>query len=581
MMPKILRLAQCRCGIILLVFALLFMSWDSDLAAQGELPVPSLYPSAEPFVSAIASEKPAADLPDGITGIGVPHHLLAANLIARGFWTAANNSYARVIIIAPDHFSRSRRAFATLRRDFETPFGTLTNDRTATDSLLSDRALFDESDLFEKEHGIQALLPFVKHFFPNAKIVPVVASYGSTRADWDRAALELKKIADDHTLIVQSTDYSHYLPLQDAVRRDQETLNVIASGDLDAVNGLIQPDHLDSKAAQYMQMRIQAEAYSAAPTVIANRDSSDFGSLANTVTSYIVTAYAPRATTGSRLRYADQTPVYFGGDTFIGRWFTEPLADPAIARRLIERVRASTGGAPLIVNLEGVALTDPPPGLPSNLHAMHASLTVHILRALNVQAAGLANNHSHDLGNHGFTESVAVLKRAGIIPLLHMQPSELSQTGIVAINFIGVRDYRDYPVIKNDGQLEKLCGRKAGTPVVAFVHWGDEYLRDMNSGQYAAAKTLHQCGVSIIVGAHSHVASRRIESLRGGEYLIIGSVGNLIFDQRGDRASSALLELRRFAKGTVATRLIPIPNLYDFIFDTQTSSQGTAANKGD
>ena len=71
------------------------------------------------------------------------------------------------------------------------------------------------------------------------------------------------------------------------------------------------------------------------------------------------------------------------------------------------------------------------------------------------------------------------------------------------------------------------------------------------------------CGVSAVVGAHSHLASRGIEAPQGGEYQMTFSLGNFLFDQRGPRSSSALVELRVFELGTFATRLIPAPNLYE------------------
>ncbi|WP_316224878.1 MULTISPECIES: AmmeMemoRadiSam system protein B [unclassified Bradyrhizobium] len=537
--------------------------WSASSLAQSAAPVPSLFHESQLFLSAVAAEKPSQPIEGRVTGIGVPHHLLAANLIARGFWTAAHNAYQRIIIISPDHFGRSRRPFATTRRDFETPFGTIQTDRAMTNALLANRQLFDESDLFDREHGVEALLPFVKYFFPDARVVAIVASYASTRADWDRTVEQLREFADDRTLIIQSTDYSHYLPLETATRRDQETLNVIASGNLDALNGLVQPDHLDSKAAQYIQMRLQAEVYKAAAAVIANRDSTDFGSLGAEVTTYVVTAYSPQPDTSSRLRYADQEVIYFGGDTFVGRWFTEPLAKPATADMLVGRVLGLTGGAPLIVNLEGVLLDEPPPGLSSNLHFMYAELAVRILKSMNVRAASLANNHSYDLGSDGFAETVSILKRAGVQPLRHMEPTELGGTGITAINFIGVSDHKRYPVIKSNEDLQKLCAKPARTPLVAFTHWGDEFEEDATPAQYQAADLLRRCGVGIIIGAHSHRASRNVEVRTGGEYLMLSSLGNLLFDQRGERVSGALLELRRFAKGTVATRLIAIPNLFE------------------
>jgi poly-gamma-glutamate synthesis protein (capsule biosynthesis protein) len=75
---------------------------------------------------------------------------------------------------------------------------------------------------------------------------------------------------------------------------------------------------------------------------------------------------------------------------------------------------------------------------------------------------------------------------------------------------------------------------------------------------------MHSCGVSAIVGTHSHRASAQIEALQGGEYQLTFSLGNLLFDQRSERSSGALLELRVFEQGTFATRLVPVPNLYEF-----------------
>ena len=63
------------------------------------------------------------------------------------------------------------------------------------------------------------------------------------------------------------------------------------------------------------------------------------------------------------------------------------------------------------------------------------------------------------------------------------------------------------------------------------------------------------------VGAHSHVASRQIEVT--GRMPWVYSLGNFLFDQSGDRATGAVAEVRVFRQGTVALRLIPLPNLFE------------------
>jgi poly-gamma-glutamate synthesis protein (capsule biosynthesis protein) len=562
-------------GFVIAIQVLLI--WGASAAAQAtpRASIPSLYSDPEPFLAAIEVERPKQKPNVKVTGISVPHHLLAANLVARGFWAASGNTYDRIILLSPDHFSKSHRPLATTRQDIETPLGTIRNDQAMTSSLLANDALFDESNLFEKEHGTAALLPFAKYFFPQARIVPIAVSYGSTRSDWDAAVAMLERLIEPGTLIVQSTDYSHYLTHQMAVRRDQETLNVIAADDVNLVAGLLQPDHLDSKGSQYIQMRLQAGVTKARGTVIANRNSAEYSAIGTRTTSYIVTLYSTDAEGSAKFRYDDQDVFYFGGDTFIGRWLTQPLADANVRSDVIARIRAVSAGSPLIVNLEGVLLEDPPNGVSSELHMMHARLAVPILKALNVRAASLANNHSHDLGRNGLRESIAILKRAGIVPLQHMKVADLDRFGLVSANFIGVRDYRGYPVTKNLADLQALCRMKARLPLVAFAHWGEEYTRLAQPANYAAAEALHSCGVNLVIGTHSHQAALRIEAIRGGELQMAFSLGNLLFDQKSDRASSALLELRLFKQGTFATRLVPLPNLFELAAGELARREGT------
>src|SRR5262249_46936581 len=66
------------------------------------------------------SQKPARI---AISGVTIPHHLLAADIIARTFWTISEQQYDKIIVLTPDHFRRSKALFATTLRDFDTVFG--------------------------------------------------------------------------------------------------------------------------------------------------------------------------------------------------------------------------------------------------------------------------------------------------------------------------------------------------------------------------------------------------------------------------------------------------------------------------
>src|SRR5256885_10394901 len=86
--------------------------------ADDQPPFGAMYADGTALLESIAREQPSARPDLRVTGISVPHHLLAADLIARGFWAASANTYERVIVLSPDHFNRSRRPMATTRRHF-------------------------------------------------------------------------------------------------------------------------------------------------------------------------------------------------------------------------------------------------------------------------------------------------------------------------------------------------------------------------------------------------------------------------------------------------------------------------------
>jgi len=530
--------------------------------SESAAPFQAMFRDRQPFLEAIRREKPVQRPQAQLTGITVPHHLLAADLIARGFWAASASKVDRVILLSPDHFLRTQRPFATSTRSFRTPFGTLRPDLPAVTALLADAELFEESTLFAQEHGIGALLPFVAHFFPRAAIVPIAISVQATRAEWEQAIPRLLPLIGARTLIVQSTDFSHYLPLQTALQRDQETLNILSANSVDQVAGLRQSDHLDSKGAQYIQMRLQSLIGASGPIVIASRNSHQYSRIEATTTSYIVQLFSAKPDELAGLQYPDQKVVYFGGDVLLGRYLTPPLLDDDARRAILSEVRRVTGGGPLIVNLEGVALDEPPPGLPFDLHVMPSGLATPMLKAMNVVAASLANNHSFDLGEVGLEETVAALQKVGIKPIRHGEIADLGAFRLLALNFISKRQISGFPTVE-DGDLAKICQRESRPPLVAFVHWGREYSRQAGDAEYDAASQLLDCGVAAIIGAHSHKAGAGVESVRGGAQQITFSLGNFLFDQNGTVATGAILELRVFEQGTFATRFIPIPNLYD------------------
>ncbi|HEX4296841.1 MAG TPA: AmmeMemoRadiSam system protein B [Devosia sp.] len=548
-----------REGLRMALVWLLLVAFVPTAGAADNRFLPGLDPA--PLLAAIDKERPAFTPPAGVTGISVPHHLLAADLIARGFWAASAGHYTTIILISPDHFHKVDKAFGTTREDLKTAFGTVQSDGAGVAALIARDGLVQVLPAVDYEHGLMAIAPFIKHFFPSARVIPLLGSVNASEADWQAMVAMLKPLLGPDTLIVQSTDYSHYRPLPEAITRDQETLSMIAANDPEGVPPLLQPSHVDSKAAQYIQMTLQRDVFHAFPVVLANRNSVEYGANAGSTTSYVVTAYVRQPADGTVFKYPDQSQYIFGGDVLLGRYFLPALRDPKSWALIRDSVLGITRGTPLIVNLEGVLLDAPVSGVGPGSHAMTTDDAAPMLTALKVAAASLANNHANDLGAEGRAESVTQLDRLGIKPLQHGSVTDFGGFRLLALDFVSGKFVGD--AIADPQKLDWVCGLDAAPPLVAFVHWGTEYTSLASDTERGIAATLARCGVTLIVGDHSHQASTAIEPVAGGGAAMVYSLGNLLFDQSSPRGSGTLLELRTFRQGTVAARLIPVPNLFD------------------
>lgn len=524
-------------------------------------PIDDLLNDRRIFETAIETERPAFDTPAGVTGITVPHHLVAADLIARGFWAASSGSYDRILLLAPDHYRAVDRAFATADASTETVFGSVPGEAGTIDQLLQ-TDLFTLHDRLAGEHAVSALLPFAAYFFPGVPVIPVVASADATPADWQTASELLAPLVTKRTLVIQSTDYAHYLSQAESALHDQESLNMISAGRADLIEWMSQPDHLDAKAAQFIQMHLQA-AQQAQPTVIANRNSADYGGDAGSTTSYIVTVYHAKAEATSALDYSDQQRILFAGDLLLGRHIMPLLQSPEALAAILNRVTRAGGGAPIVVNLEGVITEDPVANARPGAHWMHAPPALPVMRYLNITAAGLANNHALDFGVEAADDMAFILNAAGHTPIRNRTIVDLG-----AVRVLGLDD-----VDRGEDSLGALCAHDSVPPLVAFVHWGNEYDNTPTERTRALQQELVACGISAIIGAHSHVASTGID-LAGGTVPMIHSLGNFLFDQsEAMPVSGALAEIRVFRQGTFALRLIPLPNLFELGHAARTKSR--------
>ena len=132
-------------------------------------------------------------------------------------------AFSKVIILGPDHRVGFKNGAISSAAAYETPLGLL---KLHPDAVR----LKNRYDCFrpvpasdQAEHSIEVILPFLQVFLNDFQIVPIVMGPG----DVPQYASAINGIYDDQTLLVVSSDLSHYLSYDKANRRDRETISMI------------------------------------------------------------------------------------------------------------------------------------------------------------------------------------------------------------------------------------------------------------------------------------------------------------------------------------------------------------------
>lgn len=540
----------------LLAALVLLSGWP---LGAGEPPFPPFYHSATPFREAIGGVK-TAPLDPPPSGVVVPHHALVLDLIAETLCLARGGDYERILILSPDHFRRTETAAAVAVRDFLTVLGPVPVDREAS-VRIAGSPLVSISALASHEHGFRAILPFLAEWFPGVPVVTLAVGIRTTPDDWRGIADALDPIITEKTLVIQSTDFSHYLTPEQARAKDAETLAFIARGDPGGVADLHQPDHLDSKAAQWIQMTLQ-QRRGATATVVNNRNSAEYareGEVPRETTSYVSQVWRREPVPASAL---PGEAWYFGGDFHLGRHL-EPLGNDAEATAFFaERILRHTRGRPLVLNLEGVLTNLPPP--PASLDPMQivmaADPAIALMKRLKVAGVILANNHTLDLGEEARSAMELRLREEGFVVI-----EEGDEVAFPAFKLFAASDVRNRPepvanVLRADDFPRLEIAPSPLRPRFAFLHWGVEYRAGPDDRQRWIARRAKESGFDFLIGCHSHLPAT--ETIRVEGLPAILSLGNLLFDQSQRERGGVLMEVRLFGQGTFATRVIPVGNLY-------------------
>lgn len=138
--------------------------------------------------------------------------------------------FKRVVVIGPSHRVYIKGASVALYDNYETPCGSLEIDVAQSKSLLEQYDFLSFCSDAHQEHSTETQMPFVKHYFPQVKVVEIV--YGDL--DYRHLVPLIKSLLEEpETFLVISTDLSHFYNLEEANSLDNICLRGVETLDID------------------------------------------------------------------------------------------------------------------------------------------------------------------------------------------------------------------------------------------------------------------------------------------------------------------------------------------------------------
>jgi MEMO1 family protein len=142
----------------------------------------------------------------------------------------------RVVLLGPNHTGYGQPYSVMSQGIWQTPLGELRIDTHMAESLIAACPLLESDDLAHAyEHSLEVELPILQYFLRSFSIVPIALLSRDLQALQSIGAciaLVIKKMRlESSTLIVASTDMSHYRPRKVAEAKDKLALEAILALD--------------------------------------------------------------------------------------------------------------------------------------------------------------------------------------------------------------------------------------------------------------------------------------------------------------------------------------------------------------
>jgi MEMO1 family protein len=229
--------------------------WAADTSSPASVRAPAVagafYPSDPAQLSqvldALLAGAKAHTVEGELRAILCPHagYVYSGPIAAEAYRLLPGHSYETVVVLAPSHYALFRGASVIAEDSYRTPLGDVPVSPKARQWAKAAPFVLEpkcpvqspqtrqvaEATPETFEHSGEVQVPFLQKTLQNFSLISIVTG----EVDPEKLARALADRLDDRTLLVVSTDLSHYHPYEDARQLDTSCVNGILALDPAAV----------------------------------------------------------------------------------------------------------------------------------------------------------------------------------------------------------------------------------------------------------------------------------------------------------------------------------------------------------
>jgi MEMO1 family protein len=176
------------------------------------------------MVHTLLARAPSTDVPVEAMSYIVPHagYIYSGSVaaVAYAHMSRAGLKPRRVVVIGPSHRVYLQGIAVSEANIFRTPLGDIPVDGQAKRALLKRGDVILSDMPHAQEHSLEVQLPFLQALFGEFELVPLVVGIAEPHYV---AGVLASVAAEPDTLLLASSDLSHYLSYEEARRIDGDT----------------------------------------------------------------------------------------------------------------------------------------------------------------------------------------------------------------------------------------------------------------------------------------------------------------------------------------------------------------------